>query len=320
MQIENEIIRVLETEAAAITGAISRVGADFVKAVKLLKAIKGKVVITGVGKSGLIGQKIAATLSSTGTASVYLHSTEAAHGDLGIITSKDAVIIISQSGETDEVLGILTPLERLKVPLISITGRKDSTLAKKSWCVLDSYVKEEACPLGLAPTASTTVQLAIGDAVAVALLKLRGFKKEDFAQFHPAGALGKKLLLKVRDLMHTGGEIPAVPPTVTVKEALFEMTKKRFGCTAVISKSGKMEGVFTDGDLRRLVEKHENPYGMKIKAVMTLKPASASAGEPVIQALAKMEEKKITVLLVTGKNGRIEGILHLHDVLKSGVV
>ena len=248
------------------------------------------VVITGIGKSGLIGQKISATMSSTGTPSVYLHSTEAAHGDLGIINSRDAVIIISQSGETDEVLGILPPLERMKIPLISITGKKDSTLAKKSWCVIDSYVKEEACPLGLAPTASTTVQLAIGDALAVALLKLRGFKKEDFAQFHPAGALGKKLLLKVRDLMHTGEEIPVVSPDVSVKEALFQMTKKRFGCTAVASKSGKLEGIFTDGDLRRLVEKHENAYAMQIKKVMTLKPSSTAAGDPVIQALAKMEE------------------------------
>lgn len=320
MDIEHELIKVLETEAAAITGAINRVGPDFTKAVKLLKSIKGKVVITGIGKSGLIGQKISATMSSTGTPSVYLHSTEAAHGDLGIINSRDAVIIISQSGETDEVLGILPPLERMKIPLISITGKKDSTLAKKSWCVIDSYVKEEACPLGLAPTASTTVQLAIGDALAVALLKLRGFKKEDFAQFHPAGALGKKLLLKVRDLMHTGEEIPVVSPDVSVKEALFQMTKKRFGCTAVASKSGKLEGIFTDGDLRRLVEKHENAYAMQIKKVMTLKPSSTAAGDPVIQALAKMEEKKITVLLVTGKNGKIEGILHLHDVLKSGVV
>lgn len=320
MDIEHELIKVLETEAAAITGAINRVGPDFTKAVKLLKSIKGKVVITGIGKSGLIGQKISATMSSTGTPSVYLHSTEAAHGDLGIINSRDAVIIISQSGETDEVLGILPPLERMKIPLISITGKKDSTLAKKSWCVIDSYVKEEACPLGLAPTASTTVQLAIGDALAVALLKLRGFKKEDFAQFHPAGALGKKLLLKVRDLMHTGEEIPVVSPDVSVKEALFQMTKKRFGCTAVASKSGKLEGIFTDGDLRRLVEKHENAYAMQIKKVMTLKPSSTAAGDPVIQALAKMEEKKITVLLVTGKNGKIEGKLHLHDVLKSGVV
>ena len=320
MDIERELIKVLEIEAAAISSAITRVGPDFTRALKLLKSVKGKVVITGIGKSGLIGQKISATMSSTGTPSVYLHSTEAAHGDLGIITSKDAVIIISQSGETDEVLGILPPLERLKIPLISITGKKDSTLAKKSWCVLDSYVKEEACPMGLAPTASTTVQLAIGDALAVALLKLRGFKKEDFALLHPAGALGKKLLLKVKDLMHTGAEVPCVSPSASVKEALLEMTKKRFGCTAVASKSGVLEGIFTDGDLRRLVEKHADPYSMKISAVMTKNPASAAAGELVVNALAIMEQKKITVLLVKGKKNKLEGILHLHDVLKSGVV
>lgn len=320
MQIEHEIIKVLEIEAAAITNVIGRVGPDFTKAVKLLKSIKGKVVITGVGKSGLIGQKIAATMSSTGTASVYLHSTEAAHGDLGIITSRDAVIIISQSGETDEVLGILPPLERLEVPLISITGKRDSTLAKKSWCVLDSYVKEEACPMGLAPTASTTVQLAIGDALAVTLLKLRGFKRDDFALIHPAGALGKKLLLKVKDLMHTGEKIPVVTPSATVKEALLEMTKKRFGCTAIASKTGRLEGIFTDGDLRRLVEKHENPFSFKISGVMTKQPATASANDLVVQALSRMEEKKITALIVTGKAKKIEGIMHFHDVLKSGVV
>jgi arabinose-5-phosphate isomerase len=320
MKIKQEIKRVFQIEIDALMRAKSLVNADFENAVKLLLDCKGKVVISGIGKSGLIGQKIAATMSSTGTPSVFLHSTEAAHGDLGIVSKQDAAIIISQSGETGEVIGVLPAVKRFGIPLIAITGKKTSTLAKNADCVLDSSVDEEACPMGLAPTASTTLQLVIGDALAVALLKLKGFKKEDFAVLHPGGSLGKKLILKVHDIMHSGQPVPLVGINDTLQEGLLEMTRKRFGCTAVVDAKGVMRGIFTDGDLRRLLEKNENPYLMRMKDIMIKKPKTVDADELAVRALSVMEKNSITVLMVPDKKGKPCGILHLHDLLKSGVV
>jgi arabinose-5-phosphate isomerase len=319
MNIRDEMQKVIDIESAALSDLFGRVGREFEKAVKIMKKCKGKIVVTGLGKSGLIGQKISATLSSTGTPAMYLHPVEAAHGDIGIIMKNDAVIVISQSGETEEVVDILPSLLRLKVPVIAITGNKSSTLAKKSDAVLDSSVKREACPMGLAPTASTTVQLVIGDALAVALLKLKGFKKEDFARLHPGGALGKKLVLKVKDIMHTGERVPSVTEETRLREGLLEMTRKMFGCTAVVNGRGVMTGIFTDGDLRRLLERNPDPYGEKMKDIMTARPKIAQEDELVMDALASMEEKNITVLIVPDKKGRLKGVIHLHDILKAGI-
>ncbi len=319
MDILAEIKRTIEIELKEGGALLSRVGDEMVKAVEIIYACKGKVIVTGIGKSGLIGQKISATMSSTGTPSVFMHPVEAAHGDMGIIMKGDVAIAISQSGETDELTGILPSLERFNIPVIAITGKRDSTLAKYACCVLDSSVSEEACPMNLAPTASTTVQLMIGDALAVALIKMKSFGKEDFALRHPGGALGKKLMLKVKDLMHGQDSVPKVLPETTLKEALIEMTRKRFGCTAVM-KGDELLGIFTDGDLRRLIENNDNPFHFKMHEIMTKTPKTINEEELVVKALAEMEEKKISVLLVTGENKKVSGIIHLYDILKSGVV
>jgi len=320
VNIEKEIKKVLDLEAKALLKTKEIVDSNYERAIEIILNCKGKVVITGLGKSGLIGQKISATFSSTGTPSVFLHPVEAVHGDIGIISKDDVVIIISQSGETEEVIDLLPSLKRLGVPIIAITGKKNSTLAKNSNCVLNSYVEKEACPMGLAPTASTTVQLAIGDSLAVVLLKLKNFKKEDFAMLHPGGALGKRLILKVKDLMHAGSEVPVCDLDTELKDALLEITKKRFGCAAVIDKNEKIAGIFTDGDLRRLLEKNANPFMLKMKDIMIKNPKMIDEDELVITALSKMEKYSITVLLVPDKKNKIKGILHLHDILKSGVV
>ncbi len=320
MNLKKELKKVLDIEAAAILKTKSRIDGDFEKAVGYMLACKGKIVISGIGKSGLIGQKIAATLSSTGTPAIFLHSTEAAHGDLGMVSKDDVAIVISQSGETDEVIGVLPAVKRFNIPLIAITGKKTSSLAKNSDCVLDSSVKEEACPMGLAPTASTTVQLAIGDALAVVLLKLKKFKKEDFAMFHPGGALGKKLMMTVADIMHTGDMVPVIGGEMPLQKGLLEITKKRMGCTAVVNSRGIMTGIFTDGDLRRLLEKNTNPYSMKMNDIMTVNPKTIKAADLAVKALGVMEKYSITVLIVLDKNKKPEGVIHLHDILKSGVV
>ncbi len=320
MKIRDEIKNVLEAESLSIKEAAKRIGADFEKAVKILEKCSGKVVVSGIGKSGLIGNKISATFSSTGTPSMFLHPVEAVHGDMGIVMDADAAVLISQSGETDEVLEMLPHFDRLKVPVIAITGKTGSSLAKKAACVLDSSVEKEACPMGLAPTASTIVQLAIGDALAVALLKIKNFSKDDFARLHPGGALGKRLVLKVKDIMHTGEELPLVTPDTELKGALVEITNKRFGCAVVKGENGSVEGIFTDGDLRRLLEKTPDPFEKKMRDIMTKGPRTISGGELVIYALSKMEENAITVLAVTDDKGRPKGILHLHDILREGVV
>jgi len=272
--------RVLRIEAAAVADLVERIDERFERAVKIILNCKGRVVVTGMGKSGLIGKKIAATLASTGTPALFLHPAEGIHGDLGMVTRGDAVIALSNSGETEEISKMLPSLKRLGIKIISLTGNPDSTLAKISDVVIDISVKEEACPLGLAPTASTTATLAMGDALAVVLLDQRGFKEEDFACFHPGGSLGKKLLLRVRDLMHVGDAVPMVSEGTLIKDAIYVISSKKMGITGVINASGKLVGVISDGDLRRWMEKTEksgeNLLTKEAKDIMTKKPKTVS--------------------------------------------
>ncbi|MBF8250474.1 MAG: kdsD [Deltaproteobacteria bacterium] len=311
--------KVLKIEAEAISSLIERIDDSFVKAVDLVYSCKGKVIVTGVGKSGLIGQKIASTLASTGTPSFFMHPAEGTHGDLGMLSKNDVVIAISNSGESNEISQIIPVVKRMGLPLISMTGNRSSTLAKSGDAVLDISVKEEACPLGLAPTASTTVTLAMGDALAVAVLDKRGFKKEDFALLHPGGSLGKKLLVRVSDLMHTGEAIPLVTENTVMKVALFEITSKRFGVTGVIDDEGFLEGAITDGDLRRAMEKGLDVLNKKVSEIMTRNPKKVDADALAAEALQKMEQHSITSLFVMDGE-RVAGIIHLHDLLKAGVV
>jgi len=280
------------------------------------------VVVTGVGKSGIIGRKIASTLSSTGTPAFFLHPTEALHGDLGMLEPEDCVLAISKSGETEELLQILPVIKRQGNKLIAMTGNPFSSLAKAADVVIDVSVRQEACPLGLAPTASTTATLAMGDALAVVLLRSRGFKIEDFARVHPRGALGKRLLLKVRDLMHVGDEFPGVHEDASMKEVLLEMTSKRLGVTAVMDGGGRLVGVITDGDLRRALERFPDLLQRRAKDVMTRNPKGIEADALAAEALRRMEEHAITSLFVFERPGDRSpiGIIHLHDILKAGVV
>jgi arabinose-5-phosphate isomerase len=314
--------RVLQIEAEAIERLKERLNDDFVRAVELILAGEGKVVVTGVGKSGIIGQKIASTLASTGTPAFFLHPTEGIHGDLGMLDKEDIVVAISNSGETDELSQILPLIKRYGNKLIVLTGGATSTLARSGDVVLDVSVQEEACPLGLAPTASTTVTLAMGDALAVALLEKRGFNKEDFALRHPGGKLGKRLLLTVSGLMHVGEELPTVFEDTSMKEAVVEITSKRLGVTGVLNKQKELMGVITDGDLRRALEKHGNLLDKKAADIMTRNPKWIEAGTLAAEAVQHMEEHAITSLFVLDKAGdRVpRGIIHLHDLLKAGVV
>jgi len=314
--------QVLQIEAKAIERLIGRINEQFVQAVELILACEGKVVVTGVGKSGIIGQKIASTLASTGTPSFFLHSTEGSHGDLGMLGKKDIVVAISNSGETDELSQILPLIKRYGNKLIALTGKVKSTLARAGDVVLDVSVEEEACPLGLAPTASTTATLAMGDALAVALLEKRGFKKDDFAILHPGGKLGKQLLLKVRDLMHAGDELPMVYEEALMKGALVEITSKRLGVTGVMNKRHELVGVITDGDLRRALERHTDLLERTAGEIMTQNPKRIEADILAAQAVQRMEEHAITSLFVFDKVGEKtpRGIIHLHDLLKAGVV
>jgi len=314
--------RVLQIEAEAIQHLKERINEDFVRAVELILACEGKVVVTGVGKSGIIGQKIASTLASTGTPAFFLHPTEGVHGDLGMLDKKDVVVAISNSGESDELSQILPLIKRYGNTLIVLTGGAASTLARSGDVVLDVSVQEEACPLGLAPTASTTVALAMGDALAVALLEKRGFNKEDFALRHPGGKLGKRLLLKVSDLIHTGEEFPTVYKDTLMKEAVVEITSKRLGVTAVVNEREELVGVITDGDLRRALEKYGNLLERKASDIMTRNPKRIETDTLAAEAVQHMEEHAITSLIVFDKPGdKIpRGIIHLHDLLKAGVV
>ncbi len=312
--------RVLEIEARAIATLVDRLDERFTKAVDLLYRCPSKVVVSGMGKSGLIGQKIAATLASTGTPAFFVHPADGIHGDLGMLAKQDALLAISNSGETEEVLKLLPFMKRLSIPIIALTGRVQSTLAKNSDVVLDVSVAEEACPLGLAPTSSTTAALAMGDALAVALLQKRGFKEEDFAQFHPGGALGRRLLFKVRDLMHPSDAIPRVKATASARDAIMEMTSKKLGMTTVVNGKGQLVGVITDGDLRRFLEKGSNFAKAKAADLGSKSPRTIQADALAAKALQTMEQFSITTLVVVDERKRLAGVIHLHDLLKSGVV
>jgi len=311
--------RVLNIEARAIAALVDRLDDRFAKAVDLLLQCAGKVVVSGMGKSGLIGQKIAATLASTGTPAFFVHPADGIHGDLGMLAKEDALLAISNSGETEEVLKLLPFMKRLGIPIIALTGRPQSTLAKHSDVVLDVSVSEEACPLGLAPTSSTTAALAMGDAVAIALLQKRGFKEEDFAQFHPGGALGRRLLFKVRDLMHQGEALPRVSATASAKEAIKEMTTKKLGMTTLVDAKGRLAGVVTDGDLRRFLQKGYSLAGAKARNLGSKAPRTIRADALAAKALQIMEQYSITSLVVVDERSRLAGVIHLHDLLKSGI-
>jgi len=314
--------RVLQIEADAVLALQSRIDGAFSQAVRMILDCQGKVVVTGMGKSGLICQKVAATMASTGTPTFFLHPAEGIHGDLGMLSKGDIVIAVSYSGETEEVSRILPVIKRMGLPLIAMSGNPHSTLAIAGDVHLDISVTEEACPLGLAPTASTTATLAMGDALAVALLDERGFKAEDFALFHPGGALGKKLLLRVEDLMHVDKEIPLVTRETLLRDALFEITSKKLGVTGVVDAQGALVGVFTDGDLRRIMELGLESLQQPIHQAMSTAPKRILRKNLAAKALQIMEAHSITSLFVfADEQGKIPvGIVHLHDLLKSGVV
>ncbi len=312
--------QVLKIESEAIRSLIDRIDDSFVKTVNLLDKCKGRVVITGIGKSGIIGKKISSTLASIGIPSFFLHAAEAVHGDIGMITKKDMIIAISNSGESKEILNLLPAIKRFNIILVSLTGKINSTLAKKSDIVLNISVAEEACPLGLVPTASTTATLALGDALAVALLDKRGFKKEDFAVFHPGGSLGKKLLIRVKDIMHTGNKIPKLYKTALLKDVIFEISSKKLGITIVVDKEDKVVGIITDGDLRRLLEKRRDIFKTTAGKIMTKNPKMVEKNNLAARALQIMEKYSISSLIISNENNNPTGIIHLHDILKAGVV
>lgn len=312
--------RVLEIEARAVQALVDRLDSKFAKAVDVLARCEGKVVVSGMGKSGLIGQKIAATLASTGTSSFFLHPAEGVHGDLGMLARRDALIAISNSGETQELLQLLPYVERMGIPIVSLTGRMNSTLAKNSDVALDVSVDEEACPMGLAPTASTTATLALGDALAVALLQKRGFKEEDFAQFHPGGTLGRRLLVRVKDLMHTGSDLPQVTESVAGTTAMLEMTAKKLGMTTVVDRNGRLAGIVTDGDLRRFIQRGGDFAKATAGELASRNPKTITADDLAAKAVEMMERYSITTLVVVEGDRHIRGVIHLHDLLKSGIV
>ncbi len=314
-------LAVLATEAQAVAALQQRVDDNFVHACRLMLACEGRVVVTGMGKSGHIGAKIAATLASTGTPAFFVHPGEASHGDLGMITARDVVIALSNSGETEELLTILPIIKRLAVPLIALTGRPASRLAQGATVHIDVSVEQEACPLGLAPTASTTATLAMGDALAVALLESRGFTEEDFARSHPAGALGRRLLLHIEDLMHTGERIPRVHEQDRLSDALVEMTRKGLGMTTVVNTNEQVIGIFTDGDLRRLLDHGQcDIHNTAITEVMHRDFTSVTPDLLAAEALRIMDEKRINALPVVDSEGRLLGALNMHDMLRAGVV
>jgi arabinose-5-phosphate isomerase len=312
--------RVLRIEAESIMDLISRIDDSFIKAVEMLYECKGRVVVTGIGKSGIIGRKLVATFASTGTPALFMHPAEGVHGDLGMIVAQDVLIAISYSGETEEVNKLLPSIKGTGAKLIALTGKPDSTLARNSDIVLNVRVRQEACPLGLVPTASTTATLAFGDALAIALLKKRGFKEEDFALLHPAGTLGRRLLLRVEDVMHKGSEIPLVKTTTKMKDVLFEISSKRLGVTGVRNEEGKLVGVITDGDLRRLIERTQNIWDMLAGEVMTRNPKVIEGNQLAAYAVQKMEKFAITSLFIVDGEGVPYGVVHLHDLLKASVV
>ncbi len=310
----------LRIEAAALQALVDRDGAPMAQAVATVLASSGRVVVMGMGKSGHVGRKIAATLASTGTPALFVHPAEASHGDLGMVTAHDVVLALSNSGESDELAVILPVLKRLGVKLIAITGRAESTLARHADVTLDSRVDQEACPLNLAPTASTTVQMALGDALAVALLDARGFRPEDFARSHPGGALGRKLLTHVKDLMRAGDALPRVAPEAGFTDLMREMSHKGLGCAAVVDADGRLQGVFTDGDLRRLVESGRDLRELKAAQVMHANPRTIHAEALAVDAADLMEEARITVVLVLDAERRLVGAINTNDLLRAKVI
>ncbi len=310
---------VLRIEADAITGLIDRIGAPFARACDLILGCRGRVVVSGMGKSGHIARKLAATLASTGTPAFFVHPAEASHGDLGMVTRDDVFIALSNSGRTDELLAILTPVRRQGALLIAMTGDETSPLARAADVHLDARVDKEACPLNLAPTASTTAALALGDALAVALLDARGFGAEDFARSHPGGSLGRRLLTHVRDVMRTGDAVPKVATGSSLTAAVLEVSRKRMGMTTVVDASGALAGVFTDGDLRRLLEHTSTLGDLIIDEVMSRTPSTVQADDLAVQAVKLMEDRRITQLPVLDGQGRLAGALHLHDLLLARV-
>lgn len=311
--------RTVQLEADAVAALLPRIGDEFAQACRIVLACQGRVVVTGMGKSGHIGHKIAATLASTGTPSFFVHPGEANHGDLGMITRGDVVIAISNSGNSAEILTLLPILRRREVPLIAFTGRANSTLAEAASINLDVSVPSEACPLDLAPTSSTTVTLVMGDALAVALLQARGFTAEDFALSHPGGVLGRRLLLRIEDIMHSGNKIPLVRPDTCLLDALSEITAKGFGMTTVCDERGVLQGVFTDGDLRRALDNGRNLQTSTMQDVMSRQPATVPPNMLAAEALTVMEARKITAVVVADDDRRPVGILHMHDLLRAGL-
>ncbi|MGY1489322.1 KpsF/GutQ family sugar-phosphate isomerase [Methylobacillus pratensis] len=311
---------VLSIEAREVQALAERLDENFVNAVELILQCRGRVVVTGIGKSGHIGNKIAATLASTGTPAFFMHPAEASHGDLGMITRDDVVIALSNSGEADELLALLPPLKRIGAPIISISGNRHSTLSKAAAIFLDAHVSQEACPLGLAPTASTTAALALGDALAVTLLDQRGFSREDFALAHPGGSIGRRLLLHVQDIMRSGNDIPGIPSSSSLKDGLLEMSRKGLGMTAVLDAAGKPVGIFTDGDLRRAFEAGIDIHGTSMGDVMHEDPQVIAPEQLAVDAVALMEQYSISSLLVVDRQGNLVGALNMHDLLMAKVV
>jgi arabinose-5-phosphate isomerase len=313
-------IEVLDIESDAIKGLKKKIDKNFKAAIELLKSTKGRVVVSGMGKTGIIAQKFSATLASTGTPSLFLHSAEAIHGDLGRVIANDVVVIISKSGESQEIKQLLPILKKIGSPVIALTGNARSSLACFSDITLNVVVKKEACPLGLAPTASTTAMLAMCDALSICLLELKGFKQKDFAFFHPGGSLGKSLLLKVGDVMRTGRANPLVGENEAVSSVLLKITRARAGCATVVDKTGRLRGIFTDGDLRRNLKSGQDLTRQRIAAVMTRNPTAISKDRLAAEAMHILEAKKIDEMPVVDKNGKVVGLLDVQDLLEAGVV
>jgi len=311
---------VIETEASAVASLCGRIDESFLAACDFMLNCPGRVVVIGMGKSGHIGSKVAATLASTGTAAFFVHPAEASHGDLGMIKSSDVVLAISNSGETDEVNLILPLLKRLGVTIVAMTGNRDSTLARHADAHIDVSVEKEACPLGLAPTSSTTAALVMGDALAISLLESRGFTREDFARSHPAGQLGRRLLLHIHDIMHRGEEIPSIPEQAPISQAIVEMTAKRLGMTAVTGTDGQVVGIYTDGDLRRTLDTGLDPHNTPVGQVMTRGGKSITPDALAVEAMHMMQEHAIQGLLVLDHSGKLVGALNFQDLLRAGVV
>ncbi len=313
--------KILQIEAKAVEALVDRIDERFVDAIDIIYSCTGKIVVTGMGKSGLIGKKIAATFASTGTPAFFLNPAEGSHGDVGMVTKGDVVLMISNSGETEEIVTIIPTMKRMDMKIISMTGNPKSLLARSADVSLDVSVEEEACPMGLAPTASTTATLAMGDALAITLLNKRGFTEDDFALFHPGGSLGRKLILTVEDIMHTGTNIPVVSVDTVMKDAIIEISSKRLGLTAVVDTDSKLKGVLTDGDLRRGLEKWgEELFSLKAEEVMTFNSKTIAATMLAAKALAIMEKYSITCLVVSDDGDKVDGVIHLHDLLKAGIV